>query len=291
MNRKVHFVTHASPKFRHRQILLGLSAKLNGVADTVTNWTPARLLREGFHKRCPDIRISELGSGYWAWKPFIIQKKLNEVPDEDLVFYCDVGRKFPYKLLSGSITAFQEWMDRNRQRLLPGVCIPWQGPMSKWTKRDAFVATGMDRPQVYATAPIQASFSLWIADDSSRNFLNEWMDLASQRPLISGDKSICGLPELPDFHEHRYDQALLSLCCIKHGIKGLDIGSETPSIDTQHPSEVAFLITKNPSNCINTRYRILRSLVRPLELLEATVRKKVSFAESVPKPQEISGRD
>jgi hypothetical protein len=77
---RVHLVTYATPRFRHREWILGLSARLAGVADTVTAWTPKRLLGAGFEQRCQGIALSERGSGFWAWKPFIIAAKLREVP-------------------------------------------------------------------------------------------------------------------------------------------------------------------------------------------------------------------
>jgi hypothetical protein len=264
--------------------LLGASARLNQVADTVTSWTPEMLRDAGFENRSKDIKLSERGSGFWAWKPFIIAAKLREIPDGDLVFYCDVGRAYPFKQLTGSLAPFLEWMQNHRQSILPGLCIPWKGPMSLWTKRDAYVFTDMDSAEIHTAIPIQASFSLWIAGPASRSFITEWMDLAAQRALISDDPSICGLPELPDFHDHRHDQSLLTLCCLKHGIKGLDIGSEMPPIDTQHPSEIACWISGGTRESPTLAGRILKGLAWPLEILEASLRRKVSFGEPIPEP-------
>ena len=101
-----HLVTYATPRFRLRQLVLGWSAKFNRVADTVTHWTPEKLLSAGFEARCKDIKLTERGSGFWAWKPFIIDAKLREIPEGDVVFYCDVGRAYPFKQLTNSITPF-----------------------------------------------------------------------------------------------------------------------------------------------------------------------------------------
>ena len=239
---RIHLVTFATPRFRHRQILLGWSTLANGVVDSVTDWTPQALLAAGFNRKCPRIELTERGSGFYAWKPFIIQKKLEETPEGDIVFYCDVGRTFPYKLLKGSMKFFLDWMENQQQSVIPGVKIPWNGPMSKWTKRDAFVAMGMDLPHIHAASPIQASFSIWINNSDSKEILGEWMNLSAQRQLISDDPSVLGLPELPGFHEHRHDQSLLSLVCFKHGAKGMDLNREEPMIDAKHPDEVARIL-------------------------------------------------
>ena len=287
---RIHLVTYATPRFRLRQLILGWSAQVNHVVDTVTHWTPEKLLAAGFEDRCKDIKLSERGSGFWAWKPFVIDAKLRELPDDDLVFYCDVGRRYPFKQLSESIAPFLEWMTANHQDFMPGLCISWKGPMSMWTKRDAFALTGIDYTGAHQATPIQASFSIWRTCAASRAFATEWLETASRRELISDDPSICGIPELPDFHDHRHDQSLLTLCCLKHGIKGLDLGDKMPPIDTQHPSEITRWLTGGVSNNLRLAGRLLKSLVRPVETIEARLRSKVSFGEPIPEPTMPSNR-
>lgn len=278
---RVHLVTYATRRFRLRQLLLGWSARLNHVADTVTSWSPEMLRDAGFEKRCKDIKLSERGSGFWAWKPFIIDAKLREVPDGDLVFYCDVGRLYPFKLLDQPITPYIQWMDEHGQDVMPGLYIPWDGATAVWTKREALVALEMDRPEVHAASPVQASFSIWQATASSRKFAEQWLTLCARRAMISDDPSQGGLSELPDFRGHRHDQALLTLCCLAHGITGLDIGSDKPSIDTRHPSQVSRQIFGKIPGSPSASGRLLRTAVWPLEQIEQRLRKRIKFGRTV----------
>lgn len=274
--RTIHLVSFGSRRFLHRQFFLGASARLNHVADSITAWSPEKLMAMGFAQRVKGIRFDERGSGFWAWKPFVIEQKLAEVPDGDIVFYCDVGRRYPFKLLNRTLDPYFAWMGEQGQDCMPGVRIPWKGPMSVWTKRDALVLTGMDSPAVHQAIPIQASFSIWRACDFTRAFVTEWMDLCSDRRLVSDDPSTCGLPELPDFHEHRHDQSLLTLCCLKHGLNALDIGEKMPPIDTQHPSEVAHWFS-NQESCTRFAGYALRGVIWPLEQIERRLRSQVKF--------------
>lgn len=243
----IHLITFASPRFRHRQHLLGWSAMANKVVTSVTHWTPKKVRAAKFVDRCPAIKLSERGSGFYAWKPFIIQKKLEEAPEGHIVFYCDVGRTFPYKLLYGSLQVFLDWMRCHGQAVMPGVQIPWNGPMAMWTKRDAFVAMSMDSPFAHSSAPIQASFSIWVNSPESRGIVAEWMDCCANRQLISDDSSVLGLPELSYFKEHRHDQSLFSLICLNRGIRGIDIGQNQPVFDSKHPSEVGEFLSQEKS--------------------------------------------
>lgn len=281
---RIHLVTYATPRFRLRQWILGWSAKVNHVVDTVTHWTPEKLLKAGFEDRCKDIKLTERGSGFWAWKPFIIQKKLVEVAVGDVVFYCDVGRRYPYKQLNCTITRYLDWMSLNLQEIMPGLYIPWKGPMAQWTKRDAFVAAGMDREEIHQAPPLQASFSVWRNTPISNRVVSEWMELASKRALISDDASLCGMPELPQYHDHRHDQSLLTLVCLRNGIKGISVGEAMPQLDTQHPSEIAALAFGCLPQKTTISSRLLEIVCIGLAKIEMQMRKKIKFAQPMADP-------
>ncbi len=270
---RIHLVTYATGIFLHRQWFLAKSALVNKVVDTVTNWTPSQLTAAGFGKRAPEISLASRGSGYWAWKPFIIEQQLAKVNDGDIVLYCDVGRRNNFKLLNRSLAPLIEWMDLHHQDVLPGLLIPWKGPLSMWTKRDAFVFTDMDTAETHAATPIQASFSLWRASAKSRALAAHWMDMCSQPRLVNDERGLSGLPELPDFNDHRHDQSLLTLCCLEHGIKGLDLGAEMPPIDTQHPSEVSAWYCHSGAAKSTFAGKMLRTAAWACETLERTIRR------------------
>jgi hypothetical protein len=275
---KIHLVSYATAKYRHRQVFLSASGRANGIVDSTTSWNPRLLDRSAFPGLAPNIRLSERGSGFWAWKPYIILEALDSVPDGDIVLYCDVGRKYPYILLEHKLHPYLEWMDAHSQTIMPGVMIPWNGPMKFWTKRDAFVAMEMDRPEIQAASPIQASFSLWRSGSGSRDFVREWLSWCVRRPLVSDDPSACGLPELPGFRGHRHDQSLMTLCCLKHGIHGIDPGPGEPCFNERDPGQVAgHLFSSSPS--ITTAGRLIRLMAAPVQATEQTLRKRITLGK------------
>jgi len=235
----IHLVSYATPRFRHRQWALNLSARSNPEISGSTSWSKARLLAAGFEAKVGGISLDERGSGFWAWKPFIILEALRNASAGDLVLYCDVGRSYPWKLLHTSLEPLVDWLDHAGQDVLPGVRIPWYGPMRCWTKRDAFVYTGCDEPRFHEAVPVQASFSLWKKGERSLALAEEWLTWCGQRELVSDDPNRCGLDDLDGFREHRHDQSLWTLLCVKHGLKGLDVGSDPPGFDEKNPACVA----------------------------------------------------
>lgn len=274
---RIHLASYATPIFLPRQWFLERSALTNRVCHSVNSWRPKDLNTADFQKRAPRISLSSRGSGYWAWKPFIIEHHLQRMPDGDILLYCDVGRRNDFKLLDRPLDPYLQWMEERGQDVMPGVRIPWKGPMSMWTKRDAFVFTDMDTAEAHAACPIQASFSLWRAGPKARQFAKDWMDWCAEPRLIGDERGTCGLPELEDFKDHRHDQSLLTLRCLQHGIEGLDLGLEMPSIDTQHPSEVSDWVFRPNSPTLPAAGKLLHVSAKTCGWIEKTVRKRVKI--------------
>jgi hypothetical protein len=275
----IHLVSYATPKYRHRQILLAASAKANGIVASARSWTPASLKKSQFTQLAPDIKLSERGAGFWAWKPFIILQALLSVPEGDTVFYCDVGRKYPYILLQHQLEPYISWMDDHTQDIIPGVLIPWNGPMSRWTKSDAFVGTGMDRPECHNATPIQASFSFWRASPPTRQFLNDWLSWCVQRHLVSDDPNVTGRPNASEFLGHRHDQSLLTLCCIKHNIQGIHLGNIEPSFNERDPGMVAKSLFSSLT-CRSFMGKFIHHSAKSLGFIELIIRERVKFGRS-----------
>lgn len=271
-----HLVSYATYQFRHRQIFLNQSALANGIVSSSHSWNPNKLLVSGFQKINPRISLSERGSGFWAWKPFVIRDCLNNIPDGDVVLYCDVGRRFPYILLEHSLGGFIEWMNRLQQDIMPGVLVPWNGTMEQWTKRDAFIGTGVDNEEIRSAPQIQASFSLWRNNPSTRAFVAEWHSWCIQRQLISDDSSIASDSE--NFKAHRHDQSLLNLCCFKYQIHGLDIGHNQPTYNERNPSQIAEKIFGAKKEQ-TLKGRIIQALATQSEVVEKITRKSIRLGK------------
>jgi hypothetical protein len=220
-------------------VILGWSAIICGAIDAVSHWSPQDLLAAGFSKRCPDIPLQERGGGWWVWKPFLILHELEKLKDGEWLLYCDVGRTYPLKLIYRPLSVLVRWAEERGQPCIPGVNIPWTGLMSRWTKRDAFLLAGMDRLEYHTASPIQASFSLWKKCPESVAFVEQWLDWCADRRMVTDDPNACGTDNLADYREHRHDQSLLTLLCLRKGLRGVDLGDTQPGFDEKNPSLVA----------------------------------------------------
>lgn len=169
-------------------------------------------LEPAFVEENQDILSQSRGAGYWLWKPQIILQELIKLDKGDVLVYSDAGRSsyyqfrnFPKKCIALT----------KKYGFLLGPTIGQHGPMSKWTKRDAFVLLDMDKSEIYSLPPIQATYSFWTPCKEAFDFLELWISACKDERILTDMPNTQGLPNLQDFKDHRHDQSVLSLLAYK----------------------------------------------------------------------------
>jgi hypothetical protein len=188
----------------------------------------ARDVPRDYRRKHPTIFSHHRGDGLWLWKPFLIQKTLQDMQDGDILFYCDAGSHFigdPAPLFElaasepeGVISFTLNLLER---------C---------YTKRICFAQLGMDRPLYTDTPQRLASFILLRAGEFARRFAAEWLSYCEQEHLLTDSPSPPPLVEYPDFIAHRHDQSLFSLTCKRHEIPGYPDPSQFGDRDPKRPA-------------------------------------------------------
>ena len=146
----------------------------------------------------------ERGAGYWLWKPYIILKTLNKLNSGDYLFYCDSGAN-----LIENISYLIEDLKKSGQDLMPFDLQ--QSPEKKFTKRDVFLYNECDVPYVTNTNIFDAAFQLIIKSNWSMNFYTEYLKQSCIENLITDCPNKYGIPNYPDFIDHRHDQSIYSV--------------------------------------------------------------------------------
>ena len=67
------------------------------------------------------------------------------------------------------------------------------------------------------TQQVAAGLSLWRKSAFSTSFAREWLEFAQDPRMLTDAPNECGLPDYPEFQEHRHDQSIFSLLCKKRG--------------------------------------------------------------------------
>ena len=160
-----------------------------------------------FRKNNREILNSRRGAGYWLWKPYIILKTLNEVNENDIVFYSDSGVEF----IKDMTPIFSKIKTVDRGVLI--FRISGDHKESTWCRRNVAEQIVNCDKNIVESPQYCASFIGMRNCKESKNIISEWLSLCVQ-PLLIKD-----LPrqkkEFKNFRQHRHDQAILSLLAKK----------------------------------------------------------------------------
>lgn len=146
------------------------------------------------------------GCGYWIWKPFIIFHYLLCAKENDIIVYSDAGVEW--------IENPNYIIDRMDQDLF---IFGNMYQHSHWCKRDCFIKMNCDSEKYWISKQAQASVIFIRNTEYSRNFVKEWLLWCQMPSLIDDSPSVS--ENLPEFREHRHDQAILTNLAIRENIK------------------------------------------------------------------------
>lgn len=200
-------VSYATANYSQAAKLLVKTARKFGLMDTRI-YTPQHPAVRELARNHPTIMSAKRGAGYWLWKPFIVLDAMNSVPDGTPILYSDIAMTFiadPAPLVSLA--------DRH-----PICLFTTEGqPQSTWTKRDCFVELGADTSEFWSLNQLWAGFQLYRTGPEAREFLHSLAEAMTNEAALSDAPNKCGLPNLPDFRDHRHDQSILTILAHRHG--------------------------------------------------------------------------
>jgi hypothetical protein len=210
---RVH-VAFANDKFLKSLDILEESSINIGKVDQFIRYRPEDLQRDNFWDENQKILSEPLGAGYWIWKPFIILDAMKSLNDGDIVLYTDAG----IRIIDCLNPLFEITETSKNNRMLFSLTMIWGRHLhSQYTKRDCFILMGLDEPKYWNTRMLNAAFSVWMKTQKNIDFLTEWQEYMKDSRIVTYESNTCGEPNLPDYIDHRHDQAVLSLLSLKYG--------------------------------------------------------------------------
>jgi hypothetical protein len=150
------------------------------------------------------------GAGFWIWKPYLILKTLQQMSKDDWLFYTDSGMYFvrnpwPYFLSNE---------DKMGEKGIMTFCTCNKN--STYCKRDTFILMGLDEDKYVNSDQRLASVFLCKKTQFSIDFVTEWLHYAQDPRIITDLQNMMGMPNYPNFEDHRHDQSIMSLLTHKY---------------------------------------------------------------------------
>jgi hypothetical protein len=152
------------------------------------------------------------GFGYWLWKPYLIYKTMENMNDNDILFYSDTGAIFVKNL----DYLFDKIIQDEKGVILFQLNNNFKN--KNVTKRDCFYFMGCDDEYYHNSIMFLASFILIKKNNFSQNFISEWLNYCEDYRILTDSPNECGLPNFETFEDHRHDQSILSILGYKYKV-------------------------------------------------------------------------
>ena len=208
--------------YAERQRHLHDTASRYGGVDINHPWNHEQLRSTDYYRQHRAILDQPRGAGYWLWKPWLILRLLEDMPEGDFLLYHDVGRALSRTPGIGyqfgrPVTPLLDWADSNGG-IFPGIYVPVYGRSARWTKRDCFVLMDCDAPRYWDAPLIQAGMNVWKNTATVREFVKTWLHYCEDPRILTDQPNECGEGNFSDFQDHRHDQSVLSNLVLKQGL-------------------------------------------------------------------------
>lgn len=198
----IKVVTYSDEHMSKAKELCWRSAMRHGCNDFDCYW-PFNIDSK-FKAKNEKVLSQDRGSGYWLWKPYVINDSMSEMKDGDILIYSDAGVEFV-----NNVDHIISVMDQDIFLFTNG----WSH--MDWCKMDVIKKIYPD--QKPEDKQVQASVIFFRVNDKTRAFVKEWLELAQIPGFI--DDSPSKEKNHPTFAEHRHDQSILTSLAYRDGYK------------------------------------------------------------------------
>lgn len=226
-SQKKYFISFADSRMSAATTRIAKQAEAMNFFDEIHVMNETSLDEEFCNKWKHIMKFGERGFGYWCWKPYVILRLLENMPENSVLLYCDAGCHLNPK----GVKRLQYYIDELNSDPLQVKAFytfcPYSDVTEKhWTKGDAFdYFNCRSRRDITDSHQIATTQILLRKGESSLRFVREWNQVwYEQFSLI--DDSPSKSPNLPGFIENRHDQSIFSLM---YKLKG---GTPLPSGET-----------------------------------------------------------
>lgn len=220
---KIIFISFANYKNRKSLECLNKDVSEFGFYKTLF-LTERDLPAEFVHKM--KVGLYHRGFGYWRWKPYIINRELKKMNDDDILIYSDAGNKWNIKGLNKYEKYLSFLLEKNYSFLV------FSQPFLEkdWTKGDIFKVLNLEKNK-----EIAMSLQLWAGcffirkTKESVKVIEIWNHLVNDVEDLVTDKSSI-YSNFLGFEENRHDQSIFSLLVKQSNYRLLD-WSEVQTLD------------------------------------------------------------
>ncbi|WXT99920.1 MAG: hypothetical protein Ctma_0626 [Catillopecten margaritatus gill symbiont] len=203
-----YYINYSDKSFKKQQKFAIFMAKLVGNFDEVTAYGPQDTDKI-FYKENEVILRQPRGGGYWLWKTYFINKKIQEINNGDYLFYCDSGAFF-----LKSVDILIKELEKYDQDIM-GFEVPLIE--KQWTKKELFINMGCDNDFFKESNQIMGGYVLVKKTKKSVDFFKQHLQYSCNEINITDKYN--DINQSKYFIDHRHDQSIFSLLYKKYKLR------------------------------------------------------------------------
>jgi hypothetical protein len=202
----VTFITYGDTAFEKSRTRLIKEAQDTGIFKRCIGYTPDDLDEE-FKINCKSLLSQKRGGGYWCWKPHVVLKTMQSIPENEWILYADAGCTL---IQDRKDQVFEQIAFMNSYNKL--ISAYQMNHLEKtWTKGDLFDYFGIiENKDVKDTGQYVGGVFLVKNHEKTQRLFEMMVKIISEHPLLIDD-SPSSISNDVSFNEHRHDQSLFSI--------------------------------------------------------------------------------
>ena len=156
--------------------------------------------------------VPSRGFGYWCWKPKVILMTLEQIQENSILIFCDIGMEF-------NASKRNELLDMIAQVDKNGIMGLIHNPLEKqYQKGDTLRYFNLERDEEFLNSKQLAAGMIFIKKTKkAQKIIQEWMDIFYEHfDFVNDEPSIV---ENPDFVRNLHDQSIWSIINKKYKCK------------------------------------------------------------------------
>lgn len=218
-----HLVSFANRRYA------GSLARLRGEAAALGRFASVHTLDERalgadyLRQHAETIRRHPRGYGLWTWKPHVIARSLDTLPDGDMLLYCDAG----CSLNAEGRVRLEEYLLLAAGHPAGVLAFVLDGTVGEWTKRHTLAALECDTAGHRRRPMISATCLVLRGGPTARDLVAEWAARMAELDIVDDSPSPDG--EHPEFRAHRHDQSIFTLLAHARGLQAIPDETWWPS--------------------------------------------------------------
>ncbi len=159
------------------------------------------------------VRRHRRGFGLWTWKPYVVRRSLEALPEGDVLVYCDAG----CSLNPEGRSRLEEYAATAADDPAGVLAFSLQGKVGEWTKRAALAALDADSPSMRQREMVMATGFVMRAGLPTLDLAREWEQRMADLTIVNDSPSPQG--EHTEFRSHRHDQSIFTLLAHARGLQ------------------------------------------------------------------------